>query len=286
MKTLTPPGKTKLTRKSGTQQATNGKRLIALPTSDTLESKEPQMESTEHWNQSVILTTSLDRYWHDRNDFFIGTNLSVYYLLDHPRKRLFTGPDLFVVRNTDPRPRKSWVVWSEGGRYPDLVIELLSPATEKTDRTKKKALYEQVFRTPEYIWFSVLNKEFKGFRLVGGHYEPIEPDSRGWLWSEVLQLYLGVHEGYLRFFTPEGELVPTPGEAADIEHQKAEIAQQLLEKAQEQLGETQEQLGETQEQLGETQEQLGETQEQLEYERERSEKLAQKLRELGIEPEE
>lgn len=230
------------------------------------------MESTEHWTQSVILTTSLERLWRNRNDFFIGANLSVYYDFEHPRKRPFAGPDVFIVKNTDPRPRKSWVVWSEGGRYPDVVIELLSPSTASTDRTKKKKLYEQVFRTPEYFWCSVFTKEFKGFRLVGGRYVPIEPDERGWLWSEVLQLYLGIHENYLRFFTPEGELVPTPGEAADMEHNKRLQVQELL--------------GEAQEQLEETQEQLEVTQEQLEYERSRAEKLAQKLRELGLEPEE
>ncbi|MFM7370595.1 MAG: Uma2 family endonuclease, partial [Sphaerospermopsis kisseleviana] len=36
-----------------------------------------------------------------------------------------------------------------------------------------------------------------------------------------LGLYLGVHEGLLRYFTPEGDLVPTPEETAEEETKKA-----------------------------------------------------------------
>ncbi|MDK2413320.1 Uma2 family endonuclease, partial [Aphanizomenon sp. PH219] len=35
------------------------------------------------------------------------------------------------------------------------------------------------------------------------------------LWSEQLNLYLGIHEGLLRYFTPEGKLVLTPEETAE-----------------------------------------------------------------------
>ncbi|PSR14253.1 hypothetical protein C8255_24385 [filamentous cyanobacterium CCP3] len=52
----------------------------------------------------------------------------------------------------------------------DLIVELLSPATEKTDRSLKKALYQDRFRTPEYFWFSPETLEFEGYRLVGQHY--------------------------------------------------------------------------------------------------------------------
>ncbi len=34
----------------------------------------------------------------------------------------------------------------------------------------------------------------KGFHLVGGRYEAIAPTDAGWLWSDQLDLFLGVHE--------------------------------------------------------------------------------------------
>ena len=59
----------------------------------------------------------------------------------------------------------------------------------------------------------------------------IEPDRRGWMWSEQLGLWLGEWEGsigrvtaiWLRFFDPRGRLVPTFDE---LEHQRAESAAQ------------------------------------------------------------
>ena len=66
--------------------------------------------------------------------------------------------------------------------------------------------------------------------IVDGSYEEIQPNERGQLWSHQLQLLLGIHEQKLRFFTPEGELVPTPEEAVMIERQQKEnLATKLRE---------------------------------------------------------
>jgi Uma2 family endonuclease len=59
-----------------------------------------------------------------------------------------------LVKQTDKRPRNSWVVWEENGKYPDLIIELLSDSTANVDRGLKKALYQDHFRTPEYFLFA------------------------------------------------------------------------------------------------------------------------------------
>lgn len=232
--------------------------LRQLPDPDTLWSVEPPMESTKHWYQADLLVNCLDWLWKDRNDYFIGANLSVYHSVEQLRNRQFSGPDFFVVRNTERKPRLSWAIWNEEGRYPELIIELLSKSTQKTDKTKKKALYEKVYRTQNYFLFSPETLEFLGYRLQDGRYVLIEPDERGWLWSEVLELYLGVHNGMLRYFTPDGQLVPTPAEAAIAERKRAEAERKRAEKAQA----------------------------QAEEERRRAQRLAEKLRELGIDPDE
>ena len=107
-------------------------------------------------------------------------------------------------------PRTSWVVWEEDGQYPNLIIELLSESTENVDRGIKKQLYQDRFRTPEYFWFAPDSLEFMGYRLVGHKYQEIPLTNTNKRWSEELELYLGVKEGKLRYFTPDGELVPTP----------------------------------------------------------------------------
>jgi hypothetical protein len=123
------------------------------------------------------------------------------------------------------------VVWEEGGRYPNVIFEFFSPSTRQADRTTKKEWYEQVFRTPEYYWFDPYNPhELQGWRLgMGGVYQAVAPNNRGWLWSPALHVWIGRWEGtykrdpavWLRFYDQEGQLVLTADEAAE---QRAEAS--------------------------------------------------------------
>lgn len=96
----------------------------------------------------------------------------------------------------------------------------MSDSTAETDRGLKKEIYQETFRTPNYFWFDPNSLEFKGFQLMVGKYEEIAANEQGWLWSQQLELFLGVHDSQLRFFTPEGKLVPTPEEVAEKMAQK------------------------------------------------------------------
>lgn len=213
-----------------------------MPDTSLLESDEPEMESSLHYLQLALLVSCLDWLWRDREDYFIGANLTVYYSQQQLRNREFRGPDFFVAKNTVKRPRRSWVVWQEDGKYPDIIIELLSDSTAKVDRQEKKILYQNRFRTPEYFWFSPEDLELAGFRLNGEVYHPIISNESGLLWSDVLGLYLGIYNNQLRYFSPEAELIPTPEEAAlqaqtlaETERQRAETERQRAERLAEQL---------------------------------------------------
>lgn len=201
----------------------NAQQLADLmPDATQLESDEPEMESSLHYTQLALLVACLEWLWRDRNDCFIGANLTIYFSRQQLKNRDFRGPDFFLVKQTEKRSRRSWVVWEEGGQYPDLIIELLSESTAATDRNLKKELYQDRFRTPEYFWFSPDTLEFAGYRLVNQQYEPIAANPAGYLWSHSLGLYLGVREGVLRYFTEAGTLVPTPEEAAVQAQQQAQ----------------------------------------------------------------
>jgi hypothetical protein len=223
---------------------------ITCPPTD-LWSDEPPVESDIHLQQIILLLTCLDWLWREKTNYYASGNLTIYYNEAQLKKRDFCGPDFFVVLDTEKRPRKSWVVWGEGGKYPNLIIEILSNSTAKIDRTTKKELYQNTFRTPEYFWFDPNSLEFEGFSLINGKYQPIIPQKNGHLWSEQLGLYLGILDSKLRYFTAENDLVPTLTEVA---------LQEKLAKEQEKLAK--------------------------EKGQQRIEKLAQKLKELGINPDE
>jgi transposase-like protein len=137
---------------------------------------------------------------------------------------------VFVVLGTEKKNRRSWATWEEGGKYPNLVIELLSESTAAIDRGTKKTLYQDIWRVPEYYWFHPETLEFQGFRLVGAAYQAIASTAQGHLPSEQLALELGIHEQQLRWFTAAGDLIPLPEEAerqrADQEQQRADQEQQ------------------------------------------------------------
>jgi Uma2 family endonuclease len=227
-----------------------------FPDGTLLWSDEPEMESSQHYLQLMLLLACLIRFWGDRQDFFIGANLTIYFSPEMVKNKDFRGPDFFLVKDVSPHPRRSWVIWEEGDRFPNVIIELLSDSTEKNDRTLKKQIYQDRFQTPEYFWFSPDTLEFEGFRLVNGEYEPIALSERGWRWSEELGLFLGVRNRVLRYFQVDGTIVPTPEEAERQEKSRADAAVQQASAAAQQTHE----------------------------ERERNRRLVAYLRSIGVDP--
>ncbi|MCC5666620.1 Uma2 family endonuclease [Nostoc sp. CHAB 5784] len=194
---------------------------VIFPPGD-LYSDEPPLETDLHRLQMTLLIQCLEWLWRNRNDFYASGNLTIYYSPRQRKSENFRGPDFFVVLGTERKPRKSWVVWEEDGKYPNLIIEILSNSTADIDKGLKKQIYQDIFRTPDYFWFEPETLEFTGFHLLDGEYQPLEPNPQGWLWSQQLGLYLGVYQENLRFFTPEAELVPTPEEVAQQAKQRSD----------------------------------------------------------------
>jgi Uma2 family endonuclease len=223
---------------------------MELPTEDS----EP-LETSWHRSEINLLIESLKMHWRGRQDFYVGGNMFIYFTFKQAQKPFYRGPDFFVVLDVDGSySRDAWVVWEEDGRYPDLIIELLSRSTAEEDLTTKKDLYERVFRTPEYFCYNPDTRVLRGWRLMNAEYEEIKASEHGWLWSERLGLWLGLWEGryleeyrvWLRFYNASGELVLTFGEAeqkqaeqerqrAEQEHQQAEQERQRAEQAEAQL---------------------------------------------------
>jgi Uma2 family endonuclease len=201
-----------------------------MPDAKYLYSDEPEMESSLHYSQLALLMACLEYFWKDWDDFFIGANLTIYYSPQQIKTRDFKGPDFFFVRGASRTDRASWVVWEESGRFPNVIIELLSESTASVDRTTKKKLYANRFQTPEYFWFGPKTLEFQGFHLVNGVYEAILPNLQGHLWSHELGLFLGIFDRKLRYFELTGEMIPTPAEAAQQEREVAEKEKAIAQK--------------------------------------------------------
>jgi Uma2 family endonuclease len=215
--------------------------LTLPPTQDELPYDDGvPMETYRHNQQMHLLIETLKPWLDDRypGGSFVGGNMFVYYSLSQVRNQDFKGPDVFVALDVDrERDRKSWVVWEEG-KSPDLIIELLSPSTASYDKTVKKRIYQDQLRVDEYYWYDPYNPvDLAGFKRVNGIFQPLEPDAEGHLPSPRLGLllvrwsgvYLGTEAIWLRWATPEAQLLLTEREQREQVQTRAEQVQEQLD---------------------------------------------------------
>jgi len=195
------------------------------------------METNRHRVQMNLLIDTLADHWADRDDFYVGGNMFVYFSELQTKGEHFRGPDVFVVLDTNrKKQRKSWVVWEEGGQLPDVVIELLSDSTRAADRGEKMRIYERVWKVHTYVLYDPFSQELEGLRRdETGRFVPIARDAAGDVPVANLGLALGLRPGdlheepgpFLRWIDA-GAVVESGRERAEKERERAEAAERRL----------------------------------------------------------
>jgi Uma2 family endonuclease len=218
--------------------------MYDLPSEDP---EEPGLPDQFHIYQPRLLEETFRPVGYSREKVFVGTDLNLYY--DPRHSQWYKRPDWFAVlgvpRLYEERDlRLSYVTWQEGVS-PFIVVEFLSPGTEKEDLGQtlrevnqpptKWEVYEQVLRVPYYVVFSRYTGELQVFTLQSDRYISLDlVESR--LWIPSLELGLGLWEGsydgierlWLRWFDGSGNWIPTTAEREQQERQRAErLAAQL-----------------------------------------------------------
>ena len=237
-----------------------------LPTMYDLPSEnpeEPGLPDDFHFLQPLLLfLTFLPVNWNPEQ-VYSAADLNLYYDVRHPQ--WYKRPDWFgvvgVPKLYEGRDlRLSYVTWQEGVN-PFVVVELLSPGTEEEDlgETESKVnkpptkwkVYEQVLRIPYYIVFSRYTNKMQAFHLVGGHYQGVDIN-QGKIFIPELGLSLGLWEGSFRNIERLWlRWFTRIGELIPVPEEEVIVAKQETEAAQRKV-----------------------------------DKLAEKLRELGVNPDE
>lgn len=129
-------------------------------------------ETGLHVRVSFALLGALDLILRGRKDVYVGANLFIYLREGDPKQ--VVCPDAFVVFGTRPEERRTWKMWEEGGRFPDLVFEVVSESSRLTDDGARRGAYEKL-GVREYFLFdpervgpgpALWGYERKGERLV------------------------------------------------------------------------------------------------------------------------
>ncbi len=216
----------------------------ALPGQDELPSDDGEpMETEFHDAQATLLKDSLIDAWQDRPHFFVAGNMFVYFSERQIRGNDFRGPDVFVVLDVERRVRKSWVAWEEGGKLPEVVVELTSPSTEHVDRGDKMRIYAQIWRTPAYFIFDPDSEKLDGFALDTARriYVPLAANPNGDFPVGPLELCIGLrptryreHERrFVRWIDAGGNALPIAQERAERERERAERERERAERERE-----------------------------------------------------
>jgi len=166
-----------------------------LPESDG----KPMAETDLHLRSMLYLLDALEEYFREEPRVYVTGNIFFYYR-DENGKLKRVAPDIFVVKGTEKKERRIYLL-EEEGRVPDLVIELISRKTKLKDLGLKRLLYANL-GVKEYFVFDPLqeplSEQLCGFRLRNK--KEYLPMAGSRLHSEVLNLDLAVEHGRLRLF--------------------------------------------------------------------------------------
>ncbi len=195
----------------------------------------PMAETDQHRDEMIRLIQLLKRFFAGQQVYVSG-NLFLYYEQGNPNKAV--SPDVFVVKDIEPHPRRVYKVWVER-KVPDVVFEVTSRKTRKEDTARKPDLYRQL-RVPEYFLFDptqdYLDPPLQGYRAVGERYEPIPSDAQGMLISEQVGLRLEVKDQHLILYRLDtGERLLTDAEVLEAEAEARRAAEAEVTRLREEL---------------------------------------------------
>ncbi len=173
---------------------------LEYPSSDGL----PMAESDAARDYLIYGVEALSLHFQTRTDVYISGNLFIYYEQGNPKA--VVAPDVFVVFGVEKKKRLSYKLWTENQKVPDFVLEVTSKSTVSEDQGTKKGLYAYL-GVKEYFQYDptadYLKPSLQGFRLVQGVYLPIPSKTESGdllVFSEVLGLELRrQQDGEMRF---------------------------------------------------------------------------------------
>jgi Uma2 family endonuclease len=208
----------------------------------------PLSDNTLQLEWIFTIKGGLDAVFRDDPDVFVAGDLLWYPVEGDNKTR--QAPDAMVAFGRPKGYRGSYMQWREGGIAPQVVFEVLSPRNRRREMDRKRTWYFR-FGVEEYYEFDPDRVRLRGWIGKEGEPREILPISR-WTSPRLgIRFELGDD---LTIFGPDGQPFLPYEEVArerdEIRHERDEIRHERDEA------------------------------------RQRAERLAAKLRELGIEPDE
>jgi Uma2 family endonuclease len=206
----------------------------------------PMADNTQQFRWIVTIKENLEILFADTANVFVAGDLLWYPV--EGNNRLCQAPDVMVVTGRPKGDRGSYQQWRENGIPPQVVFEILSPSNTPMEMTRKLLFYQQ-YGVEEYYQYDPDRHELVGSQRTDTGIVAIA-DWQRWV-SPRLGIHFEVGEETLRIYGPNGERFLTPVELA----QERDQARQALDAERQRAN----------------------------AEQQRADRLAARLRELGVE---
>ncbi len=208
---------------------------------------EPMSDNTKQFRWIVTIKEGLEWLFKDDENVFVAGDLLWYPVEGDNVTR--AAPDAMVVIGRPKGDRGSYQQWKEGNIAPQVVFEVRSPGNTQTGMDKKLVFYDR-YGVEEYYLYDPDKGDLSGWLREGERLDVID-QMLDWV-SPRLGIRFNMLGTELQLYRPDGEKFATYVELATSREQEKLAKEQA--------------------------------QQQLEQEKVRSQHLAAKLRELGIDP--
>ncbi len=216
---------------------------------------QPMADNTLQFDWISILKWNLDYQFANDPSVFVAGDHLIY--AEEGNNKYRVAPDVYVAFGRPKGRRGSYKVWEEDGIFPQVVFEVWSPSN-RLDAMQKKFEFYQFHGVQEYYYiYPETPASVKIWRRAGENLIVV-PDVDSWV-SPRTGIRFEVREGEVAVFGPNGKVFDDPIQMASARDRAMNLAQNY-EKA------------------------LDSVNQSRDAEYERAEKLAAKLRELGIDP--
>lgn len=236
----------------------------------------PIADNTLQWEWMVAIKSNLEALFKDRPDVFVAGDLLWYPVEGSPKIRV--APDAMVAFGRPKGYRGSYKQWQEAGIAPQVAFEILSPGNTKQEMREKRFFYE-THGVEEYYQYDPDDNDLKLWirstdkRTGNPTDELVRVETVQGFISPRLGVRFELTDDTLHLFHPDGRPFETYLELIerlDLETHRADAERERAD-AERERADTETQRADVQSQRADA-------------ERERAEKLAAKLRDLGVSP--
>jgi Uma2 family endonuclease len=226
-------------------------REIVYPDSDG----QPMADNTKQFRWIVLIKENLEYLFVENEAVFVAGDLLWYPIEGRPDIRV--APDVLVAFGRPKGDRGSYRQWQEGNVAPQVVFEILSPGNTTKEMSRKLLFYNH-YGVEEYYIYDPDSNELTGLERRQGELTPIE-EIDNWI-SPRLGIRFELTPDNLNLYDAQDNLFLSPVELRQKVELESKRADQESQRAEQEAN-------------------------RAEQEKSRGDRLAAKLKSLGIDPE-